>query len=762
MQLAPTASDPANHVAKPLSDWHLILLFSLTLFVNAALLFIIEPMVAKMILPFLGGSPAVWNASLVFYQGALLIGYAYAHYVGSWIGIRRQGFLHLGLVLAAILLLPVTLPIHWFSAPAEYPTQLVLGALTVSIGFPFFVIAAGAPLLQKWFAQSRHSAARDPYFLYAASNAGSLAGLLAYPVLIEPNLTLNQQNYYWFSGYLALALLIVLCLLAYLRSLPGSVLVVDGSTTATRVESAPSGDDERPITPTRRLRWLFWSLVPSSLLYGVTTYIVTDVVSAPLFWVIPLAAYLLSFIIAFGRGSWATGEFMVRRQAFLLLAAALTIALNATSHAYIVLPLHLLAFFCTAVLCHGQLAQDRPPARYLTNFYLWISLGGVAGGLFNALWAPQIFRGVLEYPLMMVAAAFARPWRHDQGRVPSKRMDWLLPVLLFASMAIVIELGKTLPSLSRFNIQLVVFGITGVVCLSFADRPARFGLGMAALLVIASLFPRPYGQELFHDRSFFGAYRVTDDLASKRRLLFHGTTIHGAQNSEPARLLDPLSYYHRSGPAGQVLLAGARSGAASQVAIVGLGTGALACHGTATQRFTFYEIDPMVEKIARDPRLFSYLRDCAPKIDVVIGDARLSLVSAPSHHYDVFVLDAFSSDVIPTHLLTRQAFELYLRKTAANGLLLIHISNRHMDIAPVLDRLAKELRLTALIQDDVELTHEEIAEGKSPSRWVLLSRDGRVADTFASGPRWQRLNGRLVGDLWTDEFSDVLKVLRWR
>jgi hypothetical protein len=366
------------------------------LFVNAALLFIIEPMVAKMILPFLGGSPAVWNASLVFYQGALLIGYAYAHYVGSWIGIRRQGFLHLGLVLAAILLLPVTLPIHWFSAPAEYPTQLVLGALTVSIGFPFFVIAAGAPLLQKWFAQSRHSAARDPYFLYAASNAGSLAGLLAYPVLIEPNLTLNQQNYYWFSGYLALALLIVLCLLAYLRSLPGSVLDVDGSTTATRVESAPSGDDERPITPTRRLRWLFWSLVPSSLLYGVTTYIVTDVVSAPLFWVIPLAAYLLSFIIAFGRGSWATGEFMVRRQAFLLLAAALTIALNATSHAYIVLPLHLLAFFCTAVLCHGQLAQDRPPARYLTNFYLWISLGGVAGGLFNALRAPQIFPGVLE------------------------------------------------------------------------------------------------------------------------------------------------------------------------------------------------------------------------------------------------------------------------------------------------------------------------------------------------------------------------------
>ena len=726
-------------------------------------MFIIEPLVAKMILPFLGGSPAVWNASLAFYQGALLIGYAYAHYLGAWIGVKRQAFLHLGLVVAAILLLPVTLPMQWFSAPAEHPTQLVLGALTVSIGFPLFVIAAGTPLLQQWFAQSRHSASRDPYFLYAASNAGSLAGLLAYPALIEPNLTLNQQNYYWFSAYLGLALLIALCMLSFLYSSSRAVADPDPGAVAAGVGGDGSHDDEFTIALSRRFSWLFWSFVPSSLLSGVTLYVTTDVVSAPLFWVIPLAAYLLSFIVAFGGAQWATGPFLVRRQAFLLLAAAIIVAVSATSPVYIVLPLHLLAFFVTAVICHGRLAQDRPPASHLTGFYLWISLGGVLGGLFNALLAPQVFSSVLEYPLMMVAAAFARPVVSGVDYMAAgKKMDWLLPVLLCAAMMVLLELGKAMPSLSRANLHLMIFGISGMLCLTFADRPVRFGLGLIALFLIAARFPPPYGHEIFHDRSFFGAYRVTDDLAVKRRLLFHGTTIHGAQNSEPAKHLIPLSYYHRTGPAGQVLLAAARGGAASKVAIVGLGTGALACHGAAAQQFTFYEIDPMVEQIARDPRLFTYLRDCPPKIDVIIGDARLSLASAPSHYFDIFVLDAFSSDVIPTHLLTRQAFELYLRKLSDDGILLIHISNRHMDLAPVLDRLAKELELTALIQDDFELTPEEIAEGKSPSRWMLLSRDRRAADTLASGPRWQRLDGRLGGDLWTDEFSNVLKVLRWR
>ncbi len=635
--------------------------------------------------------------------------------------------------------------------------------LAIAIGFPFFIIAAGAPVLQNWFAQSRHRAARDPYFLYAASNGGSLAGLLAYPILVEPNLTLPQQSRFWFYGYLGLTLLVGLCALVYLRALTRPAIDTADSKAGSQADTESRLEDGPPIAWPRRLRWLFWSLVPSSLLCGVTTYITTDVVSAPLIWVITLAAYLLSFICAFGGGAWMLSPFFVRRQAFLLLGAALTVAMGATSPVYIVLPLHLIAFFVTATLCHGRLAQDRPPPAHLTNFYLWISLGGVLGGMFNAVLAPQIFTSVVEYPLMMVAAAFSRPsFTADDGRVRRNKMDWLLPVLLLIVMVGLVEIARLVPGMSRANLQLIVFGVSAIVCLSFAPGPLRFGLGFVALYAVAAVFPPLFGAAIFSDRSFFGAYRVTQDAARHRRLLFHGTTIHGAQNLDPDNRLHPLTYYHRSGPAGQVLRAGAQSDAANHVAIVGLGTGALACHGAASQHFTFYEIDPLMERVARDPRLFTYMRDCSPRIDVVIGDARLMLAKAPDRSYDILVLDAFSSDVIPMHLLTRQALELYLSKTAMDGLLLIHISNRYMDLAPVLDRLAKQLQLTALLQDDVEVSAEETAEGKNPSRWVLLARAGQMPKRLTDDPRWRLLHGQLGGDLWTDEFSDVLNVLRWR
>jgi len=735
------------------------LLYSLTLFLNAALMFIIEPMVAKMILPLLGGSPAVWIACLLFFQGYLLIGYAYAHYGSWWLGIKRHAWVHLGLVFAGALTLPIALPKQLFSIPTENPTPLVLGTLTLAIGFPFFVITAGTPLLQKWFSQCQHSAARDPYFLYAASNSGSLVGLLAYPILLEPNLTLAQQGSYWFYGYVGLAALILLCLLAFLRGTSRRSNESVADIVESR-ESSPHGIDRGGISITvlRRLRWVFWSLVPSSLLCGVTTYITTDVVAAPLFWVIPLAAYLFSFIVAFNRATWTTSAFMLRAQAFLLLGAALTVAIGATSPGYIVLPLHLLAFLTTALICHGRLAEDRPPTNFLTDFYLWISVGGVLGGLANALIAPQIFAGVYEYPLMMFAAVFARPFVGG-GPAGSQKMDWVLPLLLCVVMGGLIHLSKIVPALAHSNLQLMIFGISGIICLSFAYRSIRFAMGFIALLVITALFPKLQGQELFRGRSFFGAYRATYDAANNRRFLFQGTTIHGAQNAEPSKRLNPLSYYHRTSPVGQVLIASAHSGSAHEVAVVGLGAGALACHGAPRQHFTFYEIDPMVERIARDERLFTYLRDCPPKIDVVIGDARLTLANAPDRQFDIFVLDAFSSDVIPVHLLTRQALELYLRKTATDGLLLFHISNRYMDLAPVLDRLAKALNLVALIQDDVNLTAEQSAEGKNPSRWVLLARNQGSIERFAREPRWSRLNGDLGGDLWTDDFSNVLKVL---
>ena len=736
----------------------MLFFYSITLFVNAALLFIVEPMVAKMILPLLGGSPAVWNTSLVFYQACLLMGYAYAHFGSRWLGTRRHALVHLNLVLAGLLLLPVVLPVDWFDAPNHNPVGLVLGGLSVSIGLPFLVLSAGAPLMQKWFAQCEHGAAEDPYFLYAASNAGSIAGLLAYPLILERQLTLSQQNHFWVFGYLLVLVLTSVCVLYYLRPLwrnGENVVARDEESTSTPV-------DPRPVNFARRLRWVFWSFVPSSLLLGVTSYITTDVASAPLLWVLPLTAYLLSFVLAFARSSWAGGAFLARRQAFLLLGAAVTVFLHATDPNWIILPLHLMAFFSTALVCHGRLAQDRPSAKHVTDFYFWISLGGVLGGILNALIAPLIFTGVLEYPLAIAAAAFIRPYIGNKNDSSwSRRLDWLLPPAWMALIVFVTLALKHSLILPQANDLILIYGTSGVIFLAFAYRPVRFGGALLALTLTSLWYPSSFGQVLHADRSFFGAYRTMLDVEGRKHLLFHGTTIHGAQSVDEPTRLRPLTYYYPSGPAGQVFEINSKMRADGQVAIVGLGTGALACHGAPTQKFTFYEIDPLVEKIARDPELFTYLRDCRPRIEVVIGDARISLAKAPNRRYSLFVLDAFSSDVIPTHLLTHEALDLYLRKLAKDGLLLVHISNRFMDLAPVLDRLAHDLNLIAYVQNDFHVSPEESRAGKFSSRWIVLARDENVIAPYVRDLRWQRLNGALGGDLWTDEFSDVLKVISW-
>jgi hypothetical protein len=737
----------------------LTFVYSITLFINAALLFIIEPMVVKMILPYLGGSPAVWNTSLVFYQACLLAGYAYAHFGSAWLGTRRHALVHLNLLLAGLLLLPIVLPLRWLGAPSENPVNLVLGVLAVSIGFPFLVLSAGSPLLQKWFAQCHHSTARDPYFLYAASNAGSLAGLLAYPFLLEPRLPLSQQNHFWFIGYLVLLALVALCVLYFLRPLTGQFneksKPLDGEN--------PPASQTADLTLARRLRWILWGFVPSSLLLGVTTYVTTDIGSAPFLWVLPLAAYLLSFILAFARSSWMTHPMLLRVQSLCLVGIAVTVFLHATEPDEILLPLHLIGFFITALVCHGRLAQDRPSATYLTDYFLWLSVGGVLGGVFNALIAPSVFKNVIEYPLVIAVAGLIRP--QDGAQNESKRnrqFDWLLPPAVIALIVLITLALKQMQILPPANDRLLICGLSGLFLLAVALRPARFGMGLVLLVLVSLWYPSPFGKVLYTGRSFFGAYRAATDTEGKRNVLFQGTTVHGAQSIDRQTKLMPSAYYHRTSPAGQVLLANASKFGSGRIAIVGLGTGALACYGTANQNFTFYEIDPLVEKIARDDRLFTYLRDCLPRIDVVIGDARISLAKTPNQLYDLFVLDAFSSDVIPVHLLTRQAVELYLQKITPTGALLFHVSNRYMDLAPVLDRLAAELNLAAFIQNDFKISAKEHAEGKSPSRWILMARDQSAAAPYLTDGRWRQLNGQLGGDLWTDDYSDLLKVIHWR
>jgi hypothetical protein len=734
----------------------LVLIYSTTIFFNAALLFIIEPMIAKMILPFLGGSPAVWNTSLMFYQACLLAGYGYAHFAPSWLGTRRHALLHLALAFAALSVLPVALPLAWLKTSGLGPVNLVLAALTVSVGFPFFVLSAGAPLLQKWFAQEGHSAARDPYFLYAASNAGSLAGLLGYPLLLESRLTLSQQNQFWLAGYVVLVALMSLCVWRFLRA--GPACAAKRADVTEIEETAPS-----PASLARRLRWIASSFVPSSLLLGVTSYVTTDVASAPLFWVIPLAGYLLTFIVAFASPRWAVNSLVLRLQTIALLAAVSTIFLGATKPSWLILPLHLVAFFLTALVCHGRLAQDRPDPRQLTKFYLLISVGGVLGGVFNALLAPVMFRGVVEYPLAIAAAAFIRPDNENiVGSTMNRRLDWLLPPAALGLIVVITLAMRQSAILPPANDRLLICGLAFAVFLVFAHRPLRFGVALIALNLTSVWYPSPAGTLLFADRSFFGSYRAMLQAEGQRHVLFQGTTVHGAQSFNERLRLEPLTYYHRTGPAGEVLRRFAELRPDGNVAIIGLGAGALACHGGKGQDYAFYEIDPMIEKIARDARLFTYLSDCPPKIRVIIGDARLSLANAADHLYNLIVLDAFSSDVIPTHLLTREAVQLYLKKTSLDGFLLAHISNRYMDLAPVLSRLAHSLNLVSYVRNDFDITPSDSAEGKAASRWIMLARKEKDVTAFLASEGWQRLDGTNAADLWTDDFTDLLKTIRWR
>ena len=713
-------------------------------------------MVAKMILPFLGGSPAVWNTCLFFFQTVLLLGYLYAHFGSMWLGLKRHMMLHLAILGAALYFLPVAIPAVWLERPDANPGHQVLWVLLVSVGFPFFVLSANAPLLQKWFSTTGHAAARDPYFLYAASNAGSLIGLLAYPFWLEPRLSLGEQASFWLYVYLAFLAIVLGCSFA-VRG--GAVSVADDTTATEALDSIKSSGEKLGLF--RRIRWIILSFAPSSLLLGVTTYVTTDLASVPLLWVLPLSLYLISFIVAYQRNSWASHPFVVRRQAFLLLAAAITFFATATEPAVILLPMHLLAFFVTCLVCHGELAKDRPETIHLTEYYLWISFGGVLGGFFNGFLAPIIFNSVQEYPLAMIAAALMRPRLGHDHRASYWR-DFLWAGGLFIVILSVVLWAELGDFLSGRVAHVMIFGLAGLIGLSFSQRPLRFALGIGAIMLATGWYQGPFGQVLFSERSFFGVYRAVHDDKRNLNVIFHGTTLHGAQAIGPKmERLQPLSYYHDNGPAGHAFKTFGANGYDKPVAIVGLGAGALACYGRREQDFVFYEIDLLVERIARNRALFTYLQDCPPRVSVEIGDARVALARARDGTYGMFVLDAFSGDAIPIHLLTREAVELYLSKLLPDGVLLFHISNRYLDLVPVVDRLAAEFKLAALLRHDSKVSELERAEGKQPSTWVVMARERSRLGSLARDARWRPLTGDRNGDLWTDNYSNVLKVLRW-
>jgi hypothetical protein len=741
----------------------LVIVFSASMFLSAALLFLVEPMIAKMMLPMLGGTPAVWNTCLVFFQAMLLAGYLYAHAGMKWLGRKTQIILHGILALAPLVwigLLPLHLPLGWEPPIQSSPVPWILAILLVSVGLPFFALASNTPIMQRWFADSGHPQAADPYFLYAASNAGSLAGLLIYPLLLEPRLRLSAQSRLWTYGYILFLAMTAACAILVWNRAAASTLVPD----ADCEEMAWNGIWRE------RLRWIALAFVPSSLMLGITAALTTDMPAIPLIWVLPLALYLISFVLVFCKRPPISHEWLIRRLPFLSLAALIPVISQTRFPLIVFLLLNLFLLLAVAMVCHGELARSRPRLRRLTEFYLWISVGGVLGGIFNSLIAPLVFHSVLEFPLVLIFAALLRPPIDVKPltgpkAVWARRNDLLMPLALGACMLTVI-LG-----LAHMGIQpgrpltILIFGYSAVWCLSFGKRPLRFAAGLGAMLLASSFYVGPFGRVLATERSFFGVLRVSNDFGGQYRILIHGATIHGIQSLDQARSREPLSYYSENGPAGQISRAAQAKLPNGNWAVVGLGAGTMACLVRPGQSLTYYEIDPLVARIAEDPRYFTFLEDCAPHAKIILGDARLKLKDAPDSHYGLIALDAFSGDTIPVHLVTREALGLYLRKLAPGGMIAFHISNLYLDLAPTLGDLAQDMRLACLIENDTNVSEEQMEMGRRPSRWIVMARDqadlAGLTTQSTSDARWLPIQERRGSTTWTDDYSNLLSVINW-
>ena len=717
----------------------LMSLYIAALFLSAFLLFWIEPLFTKMALPLLGGAPAVWNTALMFFQLMLLAGYGYAHLLTRHVAPRWQFWIHAAVAAAGLAVLPIGIASGWRPPGDRSPVFWLIGLLAASLGLPFFALAASAPLLQVWFARTGHAFSRDPYFLYAASNLGSLVALAAFPALFEPTLSLGRQSLCWAVLYGALLVLVAGC--AW-RARNGAIPVPEARSTG-----AP---DWR-----RAAVWIALAAVPSSLLLGVTSYITTDIASVPLLWVAPLALYLLTFIIAFSPRLRPRLDWLLKAQAagLVLIVTLLLLALvfGRSGQAVLLAPAHLAAFFLSALVCHIELAARRPGIESITLYYFCMSLGGALGGLFNALLAPLIFSGTYEYYLGLVAAcalrglASTRPerWRLTDAVVPGLLA---LPLLLTGFAA-----GD--PHETGLVARAAVLLVCALLLYAASERAGRFALGMAVLLGGAVALDNSV-DVLHQDRSFFGVNRVKRIEDGSKLALFHGTTMHGTEFTDPALWHEPLAYYSREGPAGQLLSAAAQRRA---VTLIGLGTGALACYRQPGESWRFLEIDPAVERIARDTRYFHYLSDCAGDSPVILGDGRLSLQAVPDGSQDILVVDAFSSDAIPIHLLTREALQLYLQKLAPHGIVLLHISNQHLALAPIVGDLAASVGASARHQLYTPSAAARLSGG-GDAEWAVIGRQAGDLDFLDA--RWEPLVPRPGVAPWTDDFSNIFEAIR--
>lgn len=730
------------------------LLFAAAIFLNSALLFWLEPLFGKTVLPLLGGTPGVWNVCILFYQTALLAGYAWAH-AADKVGVRRHAVIHLIVAIAALALLPFAVSSTLLPPPIDRPIGWLLRVLAYSVGLPFVVIAANGPLLQRWYSRSQARGAGDPYFLYAASNLGSFASLLLFPIVLEPYLTLSQQGRAW-RGVYVLTLIVA-----------GACAFVLRRVVATAPSQAAS-DDTETISPRRKLYWVALAAIPSSLMLGVTTYIAAEVASIPLVWIVPLALYLATLVAAYGATeriqrtlNSVFAQDLTPQAAVRTLACLIALALPSAAVMILwdvrgaVVVAHLTLFTVAALICHVHLAADRPSTTHLTSYYLWSAAGGALGGAFNTLIGPALFTSVLEYPIALTAVLTVLPARGARPRAELSDFGWAA-VVGAGALAIALALRWTHVELP-FSPRLLL-AVPALACLAFSGRPLRFGSGLVAVVLASAAFPSEIGDVQYATRNFFGVHRVLLDERHGFRWLTHGVTVHGGERLRDSLSPKPLTYYSAAGPLADVFRSYGTMKPSMRVGVIGLGAGSMLFYGRSDQDWTFYEIDPAVTQLAETPRFFGFLAHARSHYHVIGGDARLSMSAESSPPYDMLVLDAFSSDAIPTHLLTREALRLYLTHLAGDGILVMHISNRFFNLAPVVASLAQDAHLASLLRVD-ETPDDADDTGKFGSRWVVLARDPAELTPLAAAG-WQRLSNGAHVRVWTDDYSSVLPLMR--
>ena len=711
-------------------------LFAVTLFLSAFLLFACQPMVGKMLLPYLGGAAGVWTTCVLFFQTMLLAGYVYAHLLGRIADVRRQVLIHGILLLVPFAFLPIR-----FSGPSSQ-LGLVL-QLIVSAGVPFFVVSTTAPLIQNWFSRTRHSSAGDPYFLYAASNTGSLLALIAYPLLIEPVIGVAAQSRLWLAVYvLFLPLLLVSASVVWQQPAP----------------KRPDTEKESTYRPDARtkLYWTVAAFVPSGLMLAVTNHIAANLASAPFLWTVPLAIYLLTFVLAFAR-RWHVSPARVSRLipvvllAMFPLVAAGVVAPPGVN--WILIGGHLLVLYCGALLCHTALAERRPDPRHLTEFYFWIALGGVLGGVFTATIAPFVFNTVFEYPLLVALLPMFRAVKSGNG---SLRTPLLFGLAVVATWLVFRRTGidSNTEALALTHTALLF------VCYRFKNDLRRFALSFAILIIAYTWILPPYiegADRIYITRNFFGVKKVIEDRTTRLRKLLHGDTIHGIESRDPARMGQPLSYYHSTSNVGAVMDMMRGRGKRQRIGVIGLGSGTMAAYADGDRHVTFHEIDPSVETIAR--QFFTYLPRCAANCDVLIGDGRLEVARARDGSFDLLMLDAFSSDSIPAHLVSQEALQLYLSKLASDGVLLFHVSNRYLDVERLVSALVTDAGLIALSRFDE--AGDLRLEGKTNSSHVVAARHVEDLGPLTGRPGWKRVVRPHNFQPWTDDYSNPLGLIRW-